>query len=159
MLWKDAFVQLSNSQVEANFADQRTYTYNGEAIDIAYHLGYDLSVTKNYPVEAANSGTVAFTGDLGIYGNTVILDHGLGLFTLYSHLNSIDVQAGRRGRQAPDPRQDRRDRARRRRPPALRRLSRRRRGAAGGVVGPEVGSTTLAQAAPFGAGRVAARTR
>jgi hypothetical protein len=93
MLWKDAFTQLSNSKVEANFADQRTYTYNGETIDTAYHLGYDLSVTKNYPVEASNSGTVAFTGDLGIYGNTVILDHGLGLFTLYGHLSSIDVKA------------------------------------------------------------------
>jgi hypothetical protein len=49
MLWKDAFAQLSNSKVEANFADQRTYTYNGETIDTAYHLGYDLSVTKHYP--------------------------------------------------------------------------------------------------------------
>ncbi len=94
MLWKGAFAQLSNSKVEANFADARTYTYNGEAIDTAYHLGYDLSVTKHYPVEAANSGVVAFTGDLGLYGNTVILDHGLGLFTLYGHLSSIDVKVG-----------------------------------------------------------------
>ena len=45
-------------------------------------------------MEAANSGTVAFAGDLGIYGNCVILDHGLGLFTLYGHLSSIDVKAG-----------------------------------------------------------------
>jgi murein DD-endopeptidase MepM/ murein hydrolase activator NlpD len=94
ILWKGAFSQLSNSKVEANFADARTYTYNNEPIDTAYHLGYDLSVTKHYPVEAANSGTVAFVGDLGIYGNTVILDHGLGLFTLYGHLSSIDVKAG-----------------------------------------------------------------
>jgi murein DD-endopeptidase MepM/ murein hydrolase activator NlpD len=94
LLWQGAFAQLSNSKVEANFADQRTYTYNGEAIDTAYHLGYDLSVTKNYPVEAANAGTVAFTGDLGIYGNTVIIDHGLGLYTLYSHLSAIDVKEG-----------------------------------------------------------------
>jgi murein DD-endopeptidase MepM/ murein hydrolase activator NlpD len=93
MLWKDAFAQLSNSKVEANFADQRTYIYNGEAIDTAYHLGYDLSVTKNYPVEASNSGTVVFSGDLGIYGNAVIIDHGLGLFSLYGHLSSIDVKA------------------------------------------------------------------
>src|SRR5215467_3313759 len=92
--WKDAFAQLSNSKVEANFADQRTYTYNGEVIDTAYHLGYDLAATKNYPVEAANSGTVAFTGDLGIYGNAVILDHGLGLFSLYGHLSAIDVKVG-----------------------------------------------------------------
>jgi murein DD-endopeptidase MepM/ murein hydrolase activator NlpD len=94
ILWKGAFSQLSNSKVEANFADDRTYTYNGEQVDTAFHLGYDLSVTKHYPVEAANSGTVAFAGDLGIYGNTVILDHGLGLFTLYGHLSSIDVKAG-----------------------------------------------------------------
>jgi murein DD-endopeptidase MepM/ murein hydrolase activator NlpD len=94
ILWKGAFSQLSNSKVEANFADARTYVYNNETIDNAYHLGYDLSVTRNYPVEAANSGAVAFVGDLGIYGNTVILDHGLGLFTLYSHLSSIDVKVG-----------------------------------------------------------------
>jgi len=94
MLWQGAFVQLSNSKVEANFADQRTYTYGGEAIDTAYHLGYDLSVTKHYPVEAANSGKVAFAGNLGIYGGTVIVDHGLGLFSLYGHLSSIDVKEG-----------------------------------------------------------------
>ena len=94
ILWKGAFVQLSNSKVEANFADHRTYLYNGEAIDTAYHLGYDLSVTKRYPIEAANSGTVAFAADLGIYGNTVILDHGIGLFTLYGHLSQIDVKIG-----------------------------------------------------------------
>ena len=94
VLWSGAFGQLTNSKVEANFADERTYVYNKEPIDTAYHVGYDLSVTRNYPVEAANAGSVAFTGDLGIYGNTVILDHGLGLFTLYSHLNSIDVKVG-----------------------------------------------------------------
>ncbi len=94
ILWNGAFTQLSNSKVEANFADQRTYTYKGEPIDTAYHVGYDLSVTKNYPAESANSGTVAFVGNLGIYGNTVILDHGLGLHTLYSHLSSIDVKVG-----------------------------------------------------------------
>jgi len=96
MLWKGAFTQLSNSKVEANFADLRTYVYKGEAIDSAYHVGYDLSVTKRYPVEAANSGTVVLAEDLGIYGNTVILDHGLGLFTLYSHLSAIDVKVGDR---------------------------------------------------------------
>ena len=94
ILWKGAFVQLSNSKVEANFADHRTYVYNNEQIDSAYHLGYDLSVTKRYPVEAANSGTVVFAADLGIYGSTVILDHGIGLFTLYGHLSQIDVKVG-----------------------------------------------------------------
>ena len=94
ILWQGAFSQLSNSKVEANFADYRTYTYNGEPVDSAYHLGYDLSVTKRYPVEASNRGTVAFAGPLGIYGNCVILDHGLGLFTLYGHLSQIDAKVG-----------------------------------------------------------------
>ena len=94
MLWKDAFAQLSNSKVEANFADYRTYTYKGEPADTAYHLGYDLSVTKNYPVEASNAGKVVFAGPLGIYGDAVIIDHGLGLFSLYGHLSAIDVKVG-----------------------------------------------------------------
>jgi murein DD-endopeptidase MepM/ murein hydrolase activator NlpD len=94
ILWQGAFSQLSNSKVEANFADARTYTYKDEPIDNAYHLGYDLSVTKHSPAEAANRGVVAFIGDLGIYGNTVIIDHGLGLFTLYSHLSSVDTKVG-----------------------------------------------------------------
>ena len=91
ILWNGEFHQLTNSQVEANFADDRTYFFNGEPIDEQYHLGYDLAVTKRYPVEAANDGVVVFAGDLGIYGNTVILDHGMGISTLYGHLSSIDV--------------------------------------------------------------------
>jgi murein DD-endopeptidase MepM/ murein hydrolase activator NlpD len=94
MLWNGPFIQLSNSKVEANFADARTYIYHDQAIDTAYHLGFDLSVTKRYPVEAANSGVVSFVGDLGIYGNAIIIDHGLGLSSLYGHLSSIDVKLG-----------------------------------------------------------------
>ena len=94
MLWRGAFHQLSNSKVEANFADERTYVYKGEIIDHAYHLGYDLAATRNYPIEAANDGVVVFTGDLGIYGNTVIIDHGFGLVTMYSHMSLITVNKG-----------------------------------------------------------------
>ena len=43
---------------------------------------------------AANSGVVAFAGDLGIYGQSVIIDHGLGLFSLYGHLSEIAVEKG-----------------------------------------------------------------
>ncbi|HEX9666174.1 MAG TPA: M23 family metallopeptidase [Thermodesulfobacteriota bacterium] len=94
ILWNGEFNQLTNSQVEANFADDRTYFFNGEPIDEQYHLGYDLAVTKRYPVEVANDGVVVFAGDLGIYGNTVIVDHGMGISTLYGHLSSIDVNVG-----------------------------------------------------------------
>lgn len=94
LLWKGAFRQLSGSQVEASFADHRKYTYNGQIVDSQDHLGFDLAVTQHYPVEAANHGIVLFAGYLGIYGNTIILDHGYGLLSLYAHLSSIEVTPG-----------------------------------------------------------------
>lgn len=94
LLWKEPFQQLSNSQVESSFADRRSYFYEGEEIDEQTHLGFDLASLAQSPVEAANSGEVVFADYLGIYGNCVILDHGLGLFSLYGHLSSIDVQKG-----------------------------------------------------------------
>jgi murein DD-endopeptidase MepM/ murein hydrolase activator NlpD len=93
-LWKGAFRQLSGSQVEASFADHRKYTYNGQVVDTQDHLGFDLAVTQHYPVEAANNGIVLFAGYLGIYGNTIIVDHGYGLLSLYAHLSSIGVKPG-----------------------------------------------------------------
>lgn len=94
IFWKGSFHQLTNSQVEANFADHRTYIYKDEPIDEQYHLGYDLAVTKRYPIEAANDGVVLYAEPLGIYGNTVIIDHGMGVATLYGHMSSISVKPG-----------------------------------------------------------------
>lgn len=94
VFWKGGFLQLKNAKVESNFADFRTYTYDGKVIDRQYHLGYDLAATKRYPVAASNNGKVVFAGNLGIYGNTVIIDHGLGISTLYAHMSSIDVNEG-----------------------------------------------------------------
>ena len=94
ILWSGPFTQLTNSQVESSFADQRTYFYNGKEIDRQVHLGYDLAVTANVAIKAANRGTVVFADWLGIYGNTVVLDHGMGVQSLYSHLSSIDVNPG-----------------------------------------------------------------
>lgn len=89
--WQGPFRQLTNSAVEAGFADQRTYVYDGREVDEQVHLGFDLASTSNAPVQAANRGRVVFSGWLGIYGNCVILDHGMGLQSLYAHLSSIDV--------------------------------------------------------------------
>ena len=94
LLWKGPFRQLPGSQVEASFADHRQYTYHGKVVDAQDHLGFDLAVTRHYPVEAANHGIVLFAGYLGIYGNTIILDHGYGLLSLYAHLSAIDVKVG-----------------------------------------------------------------
>ncbi len=93
-LWEGAFVQPRNTKVFSNFAESRSYRYGGQQVDTAVHLGYDLASLKHSPVPAANSGVVVFAGPLTIYGNTVVLDHGLGLQTLYGHLSSFEVKEG-----------------------------------------------------------------
>ncbi|HEU4603790.1 MAG TPA: M23 family metallopeptidase [Steroidobacteraceae bacterium] len=94
ILWQGAFKQLANTAVEAGFADQRTYVYQGKEIDQQVHLGFDLASYANTPVHAANRGRVVHAAYLGIYGNCVILDHGMGLQSLYAHLSSIEVKVG-----------------------------------------------------------------
>ena len=94
MLWQGPFRQLGNSQVESGFADHRTYLHDGEEIDQQVHLGFDLAVTANVPILASNHGVVVHADFLGIYGNCVVIDHGMGLQSLYAHLSSIDVQVG-----------------------------------------------------------------
>ena len=94
ILWRGPFKQLINTAVESGFADQRDYIYNGEVVDQQTHLGFDLASTVAAPVLAANRGRIVHAGWLGIYGNCVIVDHGMGLQTLYAHLSSIDVGMG-----------------------------------------------------------------
>ena len=96
ILWSGAFRQLGNSQVESAFADHRTYLYEGAEVDQQVHLGFDLASTARAPIGAANRGRVVFADYLGIYGNCVILDHGMGVQSLYAHLSSIDVSVGQR---------------------------------------------------------------
>ena len=92
--WQGAFLRLPKSANRAGFADHRKYVYKGKTIDKQTHLGIDLASLENSPVPAANSGKVVFADGLGIYGRTVIIDHGFGLFSLYSHLSKIDATAG-----------------------------------------------------------------
>ena len=93
-LWTQPFQQLGNSKVEASFADRRTYVYKGREIDRQDHLGYDLATTSAAPVAASNDGLVVMADYFGIYGNTVVLDHGYGLLSLYGHLSSFAVAPG-----------------------------------------------------------------
>jgi murein DD-endopeptidase MepM/ murein hydrolase activator NlpD len=94
ILWDGAFQGLGGSAVESAFADFRTYIYAGKEVDRQVHLGFDLAKTANAPVTAANNGKVMFAADLGIYGNCIILDHGMGVQSLYGHLSSFDVHEG-----------------------------------------------------------------
>jgi murein DD-endopeptidase MepM/ murein hydrolase activator NlpD len=92
-LWSDRFFRMAGSG-RAGYADQRTYMYNGQAIDTQTHLGVDIASTERVGIRSANRGKVVFAEYLGIYGNMVIIDHGQGIFSLYSHLSNIDTKVG-----------------------------------------------------------------
>lgn len=93
-LWRRPFEQLPSSRVMAVFGDHRTYLYEGEPVDEQTHLGYDLASNRHAEVPAAASGRVVLAEFFGIYGNTVVVDHGQGLQSLYSHLSEITVAPG-----------------------------------------------------------------
>jgi murein DD-endopeptidase MepM/ murein hydrolase activator NlpD len=94
MYWEGTFTRLPNSAPRAGFADHRVYMYQGKEVDRQDHLGVDLASQQQSPVPAANSGRVVLTQFIGIYGNTVVLDHGFGLFSMYSHLSRFHATVG-----------------------------------------------------------------
>jgi len=94
LMWKGVFLRLPGSANRAGFADHRTYKYNGKEVDRQVHMGVDLASLTRAEVPAANRGRVLATERVGIFGNTVLIDHGFGLTTLYAHLSSISVSKG-----------------------------------------------------------------
>ena len=93
-LWTQSFLQLANSQVESEFADVRSYIYQGKKVDQQVHLGFDLAVGQHTPVIAANDGRIVWAAPLGIYGNCIVVDHGYGVQSIYGHLSEIAVKDG-----------------------------------------------------------------
>ncbi|MBU0943004.1 MAG: M23 family metallopeptidase [Proteobacteria bacterium] len=92
-LWSGRFLRMPGSS-RAGFADHRTYYYNETAIDQQVHLGMDIASTQHAEIKAAGTGTVIFADYIGIYGNMVMLDHGQGVYSLYSHLSETNVTPG-----------------------------------------------------------------
>ncbi len=93
-LWRGTWLRLKNAATMARFGDRRFYYYKGQKIDEQVHLGVDLASLANSEVQASNNGRVVFRDRLGIYGLTVVLDHGQGLASVYSHLSEIKVAMG-----------------------------------------------------------------
>jgi murein DD-endopeptidase MepM/ murein hydrolase activator NlpD len=92
ILWNGPFLHWGKE--EADYADVRSYISHGNKVDQQVHLGFDLSDTQTTPVKAANDGRVVWAADLGIYGNSVVLDHGYALQSIYGHMRQIDVKVG-----------------------------------------------------------------
>lgn len=90
ILWKGSFKRFAGA-TKSHFADERHYFYKGKEIDQSYHMGVDIASFAHANVPAANNGKVLFAGYNGIYGNTIVIDHGMGLLSLYAHLSQIMV--------------------------------------------------------------------
>jgi len=95
-LWSGPFLQMPNTALEANFAQTRSYLYNGRQVDRQTHLGLVLASTARSPVPAPNSGKVVYAGWMSLYGNAVVIDHGYGLLSLCGHMSAVSVAAGDR---------------------------------------------------------------
>jgi len=90
------FYPLINGQKVADFGDDRHYYYKDKTKEVAHslHVGIDLASNANAPILASNGGKVVMDKLNGIYGNMPMIDHGLGLFSLYGHCSSIAVKNG-----------------------------------------------------------------
>jgi murein DD-endopeptidase MepM/ murein hydrolase activator NlpD len=92
--WNGAF-SIPHGGFRARFGETLQYNRGGGSIGKAPSVGYEvISSVDDAEIGAANDGIVVFAGALGVYGQTVILDHGLGLAALYCGLGSTKVRQG-----------------------------------------------------------------
>ena len=90
-LWNGPFIFPVTGPISTAYGTARSY--NGGPIS-EHHSGTDIAVDEGTPVKAAAAGRVAWTGMLPVRGNSIMIDHGLGVFTAYHHLSRIDVTVG-----------------------------------------------------------------
>lgn len=89
--WWGSFIWPVDAGISTEFGIKRYI--NGE--DAGRHWGFDLPAPEGTPVKATNCGTVLLArSDFTLHGKTVIIDHGIGLTSLYIHLSSISVKPG-----------------------------------------------------------------
>ena len=89
-LWTEPFVRPVPQPTNSAFGTRSVF--NGEAR--SPHAGTDFLSGAGTPVMAPNAGRVVVARDIFFSGNTVIIDHGLGLFSMLAHLSRIDVHEG-----------------------------------------------------------------
>ncbi|HHD78587.1 MAG TPA: M23 family metallopeptidase, partial [Epsilonproteobacteria bacterium] len=95
--WKmKKFYPLQNGAKVASYGDERHYYYKTKDNEVSksYHVGYDLASTKMASIKSSNAGTVVYANENGIYGNMPMIDHGLGLYSLYGHCSQVLVKEG-----------------------------------------------------------------
>lgn len=88
--WSGPFLLPLQSLVTSAFGTRRVYNHQLKN----FHTGLDLRAAVGTPIAAAASGRVVLAKDLFYTGNTVMIDHGYGVITLYAHMSALKVQKG-----------------------------------------------------------------
>jgi len=91
-LWQDDFIVPTEGKPMGMFGFRRIM--NGQPRNP--HTGEDIRAPLGAPVLASNDGKVIMVGDFYFNGNSIVIDHGLGLFSMYFHLSKINVKEGER---------------------------------------------------------------
>lgn len=89
-LFNNGFVKPLDSFITSNYGSRRIFNHHKRT----QHLGTDFRAAIGEKVKVANSGRVVMAYDLFFTGWTVIIDHGLGIFSVYAHLSSVSVKVG-----------------------------------------------------------------
>ena len=88
LLWNEDFIMPMNTKITSDFGTKRVY--NNELK--SFHSGIDFKADIGSEVIASNSGIVRLIGDRFYAGNSIIIDHGQGIYTCYFHLSKIIVK-------------------------------------------------------------------
>ena len=89
-LWQGRFLSPVASQLTSGFGRRRIVNNQPRSP----HSGVDLKAATGTPIKAGNTGKVVLAEDLYFSGNTVVLDHGFGLYTFYAHCSTMAVNPG-----------------------------------------------------------------
>jgi murein DD-endopeptidase MepM/ murein hydrolase activator NlpD len=90
--WSGSFARPVTTLPSSTMGELRSYMYDGTIIASGHAPGVRFGVSTRQQVSATNGGRVAFAGELGTYGTTVVIDHGFGLTTTYSRLSELTVK-------------------------------------------------------------------
>jgi len=92
--WSGSFARQVGSSPKGRFGEFRKFFIGDELVAKDRNPGADLASIGRAVVRAGNGGIIIFAADLGLYGKTVIVDHGFGLTTLYAHMGKVLVEEG-----------------------------------------------------------------
>lgn len=90
LYWNEDFIYPLNSKITSNFGTKRVYNKELKS----YHGGTDFQAKENTPILASNSGIVRISENRFYAGNSIVIDHGHGVYSCYFHLNTMNYKVG-----------------------------------------------------------------